>query len=390
MIGLSSFFFAFRLAWRQLIFEKGKFFAAILGVMFACILVFMQLGFRDSLYASMTLIPQDLKGDLFVQHKQTEALWRTVEFQRSELMRAYASPDVIDVAPLYLSFATWRNPETFIKRTIMFYGYAPETEVFNNPLVIKFKNQLNQKDTIIFDRLSRPEFGPIETLFDKNGPFSIEANNYKLTILGTFLLGTSFSTDGNVITSDQNFIRIFPNRNLDQVNLGIIRLKPGSDIQATKKKLQNLLSNDVNVFDRSDIISFEKYYWTTMVPIGFVFGFGVIMGLIVGMVIVYQILYTDIVNHIREFATMKAMGYRHFYLVLVVFASSTILAVIGFIPGFFISKFLYAYSENQIYIEMPMPTSKIILVFLATLGMCTISGIIAIRKLRQASPAEMF
>lgn len=390
MIGPSSFFFAFRLAWRHLIFEKGKFLTAILGVMFACILVFMQLGFRDSLFTSMAIVPNALNGDIFIQSKNTEAIWRTIPFKRSELMRAYASPDVTEIHPLYFAFAPFRNPENFTKRTIMIYGYAPKSRIFNQPHIIEFQEALQQKDTVIFDITSRPEFGDIKSFLEKTNPLSVEINDYKTNIIGTFILGASFSADGNIITSDQNFMRLFPNRNTDDVDIGIIRLKQGTDIQKTKAQLRALMSNNVHVLDKSDLAKFEMHYWQTMVPVGFIFGFGVIIGLIVGMVIVYQILYTDIVNHLGEYATMKAMGYTHFYLILVVFASSTILAVIGFIPGLMISHYLYTYSESKIYIEMPMSFAKITSVFFATLGMCTVSGIIAIRKLRQASPAEMF
>ena len=44
-----QFYFSLRLAWRQLSHERGKLVAAALGVMFATVLVFMQLGFWDSL-----------------------------------------------------------------------------------------------------------------------------------------------------------------------------------------------------------------------------------------------------------------------------------------------------------------------------------------------------
>src|SRR4030065_1934576 len=97
------FSFPARLAWRQLTFDRTKLVAAISGVLFACVLVFMQLGFKDSLYDSATSAPVKLNGDLFLMHKQSEAMWRPVQFKRSELMRTLGNPAVVEVYPLYLA-----------------------------------------------------------------------------------------------------------------------------------------------------------------------------------------------------------------------------------------------------------------------------------------------
>ena len=75
-----QFWFAARLAWRQMVFSRAKLLAAVLGVMFACVLVYIQTGFRDALYTSVVLAPSKLDGDLFLIHRQTEAFWRTIPF----------------------------------------------------------------------------------------------------------------------------------------------------------------------------------------------------------------------------------------------------------------------------------------------------------------------
>jgi putative ABC transport system permease protein len=217
-----------------------------------------------------------------------------------------------------------------------------------------------------------------------------EINDYKITIIGLFQLGVSFAADGNVITSDLNFMRIFPRRNLDDIDMGVIRLNSGALVERVQAELKNHLNEFVNVFTYEELLHYEKDYWANTAPIGFIFGFGTVMGWVVGLVIVYQILFTDIANHRNEFATLKAMGYEHGYFARVVFASSFFLAVLGFIPGYLLSLGLYNLAESQMYIPMPMPISKIITVFMFILSMCFMAGLLAIRKLRDANPADMF
>jgi putative ABC transport system permease protein len=73
-----------------------------------------------------------------------------------------------------------------------------------------------------------------------------------------------------------------------------------------------------------------------------------------------------------------------------VFASAFFLAILGFIPGYLLSVGLYHLAESQMYMPMPMLLSKMITVFLFILSMCVMAGLLAIRKLKDANPADMF
>lgn len=386
---VSNFFFAARLAWRQLIHDRSKLVAATLGVLFACVLVFMQLGFKDSLETSAASAPAKMKGDIFLLHKQTEAMWRPVEFNRSLLMRALGNPDVSSVHPMYISLGQFKNMDTRTKRTLMIYGFNPDADLMDIPDVTAQRDKIRMKDNVLFDRASRPEFGPVAQQIAENRT-TTEINDYKVNLAGTFLMGTSFGADGNVITSDLNFHRIFKGRSPDQVDLGFIQLKDKSKADKVVKDIKALVGDEVLVLTYAELVAYEQAYWNNTAPVGFIFGMGVIMGLVVGMVIVYQILFTDITNNLAQYATLKAMGYTQAYLMKVVFASAAFLAVLGFIPGLGVSLILYNVAERNIYIPFPMPPQKIITVFCFILVMCFGAGLLAIRKLKAANPADMF
>lgn len=349
----------------------------------------MQLGFKDSLHASAALAPVKLNGDLFLMHKQSEAMWRSVPFNRSELMRVLGHASVADVYPLYLGLAPFKNMQTRTKRTLMIYGFDPDSLIFNLSSVQNLRVELRQKDTVLFDEYSRPEFGPIRQFLEA-GQNVTEINDYKISIIGLFQLGVSFAADGNVITSDLNFMRIFPRRKHESIDMGVIKLYPGASVLQTQAELKSQLNEYVNVFTYDELQEFEKKYWTDTAPIGFIFNFGILMGWIVGLVIVYQILFTDITNHRNEFATLKAMGYEHGYFVRVVFASAFFLTILGFIPGYLLASGLYYLAESQMFMPMPMNPGKILAVFACILSMCFMAGLLAIRKLKDANPADMF
>ncbi|MGZ8184926.1 MAG: ABC transporter permease DevC [Methylobacter sp.] len=386
---LKIFSFPARLAWRQLIHDRTKLIAAIFGVLFATVLVFMQLGFKDALYTSAASAPMKMDGDLFLLHKQKEAMFRPEQFDRSELMRVLGHPEVATAYPMYMSLGSFKNIETNVKRTLMVYAYDPDAYLINVPEIKAKHEQLRLKDTALFDESSRPEFGPMRKLLAE-GRNITEVNDYKVKIIGLFRLGPSFAADGNAVTSELNFLRIFPERTADKIDLGIIKLIPGTNIKQVQADLSIFLNENIRLLTYEELLSFEQQYWDNMTPIGFIFGFGTIMGLVVGLVIVYQILFTDITNHLNEFATLKAMGYKNNYFIRVVFASAFFLAILGFIPGYILSIGLYRLAESAIYMPMPMTVIKVFSIFIYILLMCAAAGVVAIRKLKAANPADMF
>ncbi len=379
-----------RLAWRQLRAERARLWTAIAGVMFACVLVFMQLGFRSALFDSATALPQAMEGELFLLNPMTTAMFKPEQFPRVRAFQTLADPDVAQAVPIYLSFATWRNPETGVRRTIQLIGFDTETGAVAFPGLADVIEALKRPDTIAFDRKSRPEFGDVPRLLAERGPFEAQIGDRRLELVGLIEIGPSFGADGNAVLSETNFRRIMGQRRASNTDLVALRLRPGADVAAVTARLRQLLPPDVAVVSHSQLIAWERNYWESATPIGFIFAFGSLMGLVVGLVIVYQILFSDIASHIPEYATLKAMGYAHGYLRRAVMAAALTLAVLGFIPGLLTSMLLYEFVAEATFLPLEMDWDRGITVFALIFSMCAGAGLLAVRKLRDANPADMF
>ncbi len=105
--------------------------------------------------------------------------------------------------------------------------------------------------------------------------------------------------------------------------------------------------------------------------------------------IVYQILYSDVSDHLPEYATLKAMGYTDNYLLGVLLQEALFLAILGFLPGFILSFGLYQVTYAATMLPIFMNIDRAIRVWILTLIMCSFSGAIAMRKLRSADPADV-
>ncbi len=380
---------AVRLAWRQLKADRARLATAIAGVMFACVLVFMQLGFKGALFDSATNMLAAMRADLFLMHPMTQASFRPEKLPRARAWQALADPDVTAAVPIYLEQATVRNPLTGSRRSAQVIGLDASAGAVAFTGLTPLIEALQRPDTVAFDDRSRPEFGPIGRLFRENGPYHIQVGRRDFELVGLVEIGPSFGADGNVVMSETNFRRVF-SRQAGMADLVALRLRPGADPAAVQARLRALLAQDVVVLTHTELVQGERAYWENGTPIGFIFLFGSIMGLVVGMVIVYQILFADIAGHLSEYATLKAMGYSNGYLGRVVLGAAVILAVIGFIPGFGLSILLYDFVAGATFLPLHMPPDRAISVFLLIFAMCFVAGLLAMRKLREANPADMF
>jgi putative ABC transport system permease protein len=378
------------LAWLQLKREKLRLLVALAGVAFAVVLIFMQLGFRGAMFKSAVRFHEALDGDLFLISPTFDFLPQPKSFSRRRLYQAMAWPEVRSVTPIYLGITVWKNPDTGKTRSIFLIGVDPTDPGIRLPGLRGQLDRIRREDVVLFDRYSRSEYGPIARDLAAGHTVVGEIANRRVFIEGLFSFGTSFGVDGTVLTSELNFIRLNPQRPIGLIDVGVIRLAPGTDAARLRDAMVASFPKDVLVLTRADYIAREQRYWDTSTPIGYVFTFGVIVGFVVGAIIVYQILFADVSDHLAEYATLKAIGYPDRYLFGVVFQEAIILAVLGFVPGLVICLYLYRITSDATRLPMQLTGATAGFVLALAIIMCCLSGAVALRKIRSADPAEIF
>ncbi|MDJ0708481.1 MAG: FtsX-like permease family protein [Leptolyngbyaceae cyanobacterium MO_188.B28] len=397
------------LGWAQLSHQKTRLLVAVTGVAFSNILIFTQLGIRALLFDGVTLLPDNLKGDLFLVSAYAPTIdWGT--FPIIHLYKANAVEGVASASPLYISTANWVNPEdllpsnpsdegsesgdgppqiTLFPNRVKVLALNPVAPVLDIPEVNQQLDQLNAPDVLLFDRLAQEKLGPVSGLFAETGEVITVMNNRRVRVVGLFSLGSNMFDNGHVVMSDWNYARRRGRDSLSRVNIASLTLDPGADLLTVQARLQAHLSKDVRVLTREEVAESEQNFQASL-PNGKVLSFGAAMGFIVGIVIVYQVLYTDVSDHLPEYATLKAMGYSDRALLIVVLQEALILAVIGFIPGFITSYWVYGLLTQVTRIPLTMRADVAFQIFILTLVMCIVSGGIAMNKLRSADPADCF
>lgn len=377
------------LAWAQLSHQKVRTGVAMGGIAFANVLIFMQLGFVNLFAGGATLLPKHLKGDLFITNTEAKLINSFSTFDRTRLYQAAAFDGIISAEPLYLKYGTWAYNKDSISYETRVFAYNPQVQIFDLPEVTKQQSKLREPFTALFDRLSRVQLGPIPAQMKTKPTISSMLNNQRLVVNGLFNLGSSFFlSEGNIIISDRTFAEMFGSNSLEQVSLGVIRVKPGTNIPALKLGIERAVPG-IKALTYQELQTRELQFQNTN-PSSTIFNFGALMGFIVGVAIVYQVLYSDVSDHLSEYATLKAIGYADRALLLVIFQEALFLAVIGYIPGFIATLGMYQLLSTLTRLELIMTINLALTVFILTLAMCLISAAIASNKLRAADPADVF
>ena len=377
------------LGWLQLVSSKLRFAAAAAGVAFACILVFVQLGMMGAFSKSTRITYSGFDADIMISGSDANDLSDGSNVARRRMYQALAVPGVTEACPLFVGMTTWQN-ENGIKIEFKTFGIDPVRQTFVGSAIGNV-DALKLANNVLLDRFARGlEPGQLSQA-TPNTPIVLEANNQQLAVVGTVSFGGGFAGDGFMVVSDQTFMRLFPARFSGAPNHILLKVGEGKDPAVVADRIRKTLHSDsLKVRSFVEAIDQDIEYQTTRRPVGLIFGMGVVIGIIVGIVIVYQILSTDVADHLSEYATFKAMGYGQSYFRSIIFEEAIILAVAGFIPAMLVTLGIYSVMAEATGLPIAMNPTRAMLVFVGTVGSCVLSGMIAMRKLANADPADLF
>jgi putative ABC transport system permease protein len=376
------------LAWRNLLANKPRLLRSSGGIGFAVLLMLMQLGFERAFFNASLEVIRLLDGDIFLQHASKYRFATRDPFAARDLEAVRAVAGVASAWPLYAAWHElfWRNRADGKDFLVRVFAFDPDQPILSLPELEANLKDLSNLDTAIVDRRGRRFLG-----VDPPPP-AAELNGSKVKIIGSFALGPDFENDGTVVVGDRTFAKLLPNPRggATDVELGVIKLTPGSDSLTVQRAIAAAVPTDVAVLTKPQLLELERKFQADVSSAGPIFVMGTLVGFIVGMLIAYQIIYTDVAEQQPQYATMKAIGYPTRYLVQVVLEQATLSALAGWVPAVLVSILLFRIVGQLALLPLHMTMELALVSLLLTLGMCLISAVLAVRRVISADPAEVF
>ena len=395
----------------NLVSQPTRAVVSVLGVAFALLLIFMQLGFRGAVGNTATIVYGKIKGDLVMRSPDYVHLYEPRTIDRAWMNLVASHPDVERVDPFYIMLHKWQNPArneacknappdgSF--RTVGMMGIQVDEDkcVINVPGLKEKLELIKDPDAMLVDEATRAEYGPENckkfTKLDIGK--TVELGSRATRIAETFHLGTGLATNGAVLISDVAYGKRSGIDVQHRASLGLIQIKKGRNTNAVRKSLEKWMADhdprselSVQILTMKEQMLWERRRWLEETPLGVIFTVGVAFSFVIGAAIVYMVLATDVASRLPEYATLKAMGYTPWYLANTVLQQAWLLAILGYIPAFLAALVVYWGTYELSEIPIFMTSRRLGLVFCMSVVMCTLAGLLAIRKIWKAEPASLF
>jgi len=378
------------LAWKQLAADGKRFVTAVIGVAFGIMLMLFQLGLRNAINAMVVLPQVNLEGDLFLTSLDWESFGSNRGFTRRRIYQTQALPEVESVTPLYIGYVYWTNPQTGQSKVALALAFNPSENPFKPGLIARQTDRLRNPEAVLFDTLSPSDYGPIAERFRANRRVQVRIDQRNAVVNGLFTMGPTLAASANLVMSDEAWFRYRTDVSRNMANVGVIKLRPGANATSVASRLRLLLPRDVRLVPRDVFIDQEKEYWNNRTPVGFVVGAGMLVGMLVGAIVVYQILYSDVNDHLQEYATLKAIGLGDMFFTVLVLEQALILVAMGAVPALGLTAVLNYYARSSVNLPAYVEPSQVFTVMLAVALACLMAGQLATRRLRAADPASVF
>jgi len=370
----------YRLGAQILLHGKWRCLAAALGIAMGVAIMFIEAGFFFGVLDSQARIASLVRGDLVVQHRSRTHLNKWQEFPAIRVSQFRAIDGIADVVPIYKGTMGLENADSGRVKRIVVYAWRPEDQ----PLAIgdleAVASRLKLDRSVLFDRRSRAIYGDL-----REGQ-EIKLNGRSYRVAGLVDIGPGIVADGAVVMSRGLWLAHDPG---DQPMMGVIRLRPGADLEPVRRRLLELAPAELSVLTPAELRRQEVLFVASAAPIGIIFGIGLLAGLLVGVITCYQVLFNEITDQLRQFAMLKAVGFSNGFLRRIILAQALILALLGFAIAVAISYATYAYLAKETALLMQHTGSRLTAVMLLTVVMCLGAALLAIRRATFKDPAEL-
>ena len=371
----------YRLASRNLLHDRLRFVATVVGIVFSILLVTVQLGLYLGFGRIVTTMIDHASADLWIMPPGTKCFEDPSTLDERTRFQALSINGVAQAAPVVIGYAEWRIPAGGTFPVFIVGSDLREGGLLPWNLVEGSLEALVIPGAVAVDR----------SYFDRLGVDGIGANaeirGQKVEVRAVTSGIRSFTTTPYVFTTIDR-ARAFTGTAANKATYFLVRVAPSADVESVRRRLKANLS-DVDVLTTAEFHDRSRAFWLFGTGAGFALFAGALLGMIVGTVIVAQTLYSSTKDHINEFATLRAIGSSGIYIHKVIICQALISAIIGFCLAAAMGLLAVAATANTALPIVMTPTLTLVLFFL-TLAMCVVSAIAAILQVTRIDPVMVF
>jgi putative ABC transport system permease protein len=370
------------LAFRNLFHDRVRLAVTLVGILFAIVLVAVQLGLYLGSSYMITAHIDHANADLWI------TTYGAKSFEDGGLLltprerhQALATPGVKAVIPLIVKFAEWRKPAGGSTRVVIVGTDAEDGGLEPWALVDGTWEDIKAPESVAVDRTYLKDLG-ISGIGDTS---QIATGRVRVRALTD---GVRSFTQSPYAYTTLNRARSLIGVDGERTTFYLVQLEHGADVNAVQQDLRGRLDG-AEVLTQEEFRNRSLKQWLFRTGAGVALIGGALLGSLVGTVIVAQTLYSSTKDHLNEFATLRALGSSSGYIHRVILMQAGLSAVMGYILGMTVALGILWLSQGSV-LPLVMTPGLAFWLFTLTVGMCAISALAAIFKVMKIDPAVVF
>lgn len=369
-----------RFSLKTLLADRGKLLTALVGVIFSLVLVNIQGGLFLGLIRKASVLIDNSKVDIWVGHRGLENVEFAYEIPEVWIDRIRGLPEVALAEP-YIVGKGMMTLANGGYEDVWVIGVAPRSllgaawDFAEGEL-----NDVYQPHAIMVDQLELRKLG-----YPKVGDV-LEINNARAKVAAITKGFTGFVTNPYILTPIDS-ARTYTNTRDNFCSFFLVQAVPGTDLSALCAQIRTLVP-DADVYLASELARRSQRYWMLRTGIGISFGVSTLLGLLVGLVMVGQSMYAQVLDHISDYATLKAIGARDGHVYRVLATQAMTIALIGTVLGLGVAlviEMLGSTPMAPIRVPLWLRLAGIGLVF----SICLLSCYFPFRRIRSVDPISV-
>jgi putative ABC transport system permease protein len=373
----------FRVAFANLTQHRFRLAAALGGVAVALFLLLLQMAVLNAARVKVTALFDDFNFDMVVVPDTYQFLLSFDTLDRVTLNSARATRGVADsfglnAVPVQMTQLPSRHVSY-----LFLIGLDEPGQFLRDAGMRAALQSLDSSHAIAMDTYSLADIGPVTP------GTRAEINNEAVTVTGQFQLGLFFYGEGSGLVRNADFTRL-TGRVPGSITMGLLRLERGADPADVKARLMKSLPSGTLVLTRGELIAQERAYFLSTKPVGIMMYISMLIAYLVGTVILIQVLSTDISTRMGEYAVLKAMGFSMTFVYGVGAAQAALLSLGGLIPALMLGMLVLWGIEFQTHLPTGLGLGLTVSMVAIALVLAAGAAAIALRRLAQADPAELF
>jgi putative ABC transport system permease protein len=371
------------LATRLAFHNRARLLVTLFGVVFSAYLTLTETALYIGMMENATSIIRHSGADLWVASKGVQNFDFAKPFPDERLKLIQDRAELSWAKPISLSWGFLKLPDG-AQELVEIIGYDPSAPV-GGPweMASGAPGDVGGGDKMIVDESAAQRLGELRlgSLW--------ELNDRSIKLVGLSRSAKTFTTAPIVFTTYELAQDMTPDVSRQAAAAYIaIKLRNPTDAERVTATLRRDLP-DNEILTTSAFVERTVLYWTVQTGMGAALCLTAVLGLVVGAGIIGQTVFANTMEHLGEFATLKAMGATARDLNTIILAQAAIDASVGFwiaTPLALLSKAPLEKTGVTLAVDLKL----IAALFCVTLAIALAAAYFSIRRVQNLDPATVF